>query len=215
MPERKNVNKKIPKRNRKEVQKQKQKQKQSKIVNVNIGSRTMRKARRSIQKTPPIQQIVNPVQYLYQASAPPPPLIHPVVQQAEHIYEQIGMARPLAGLHMYDRKIGGKVAEERKKDFERSLSVTPEAITRRRTTFKDVSPSTKDALDSVAGTSGRGRPKKYNTDDERAKAKKQQQKEYRARRNLEAQLGVPVTSATPIRPSSVLTRGAPRNEDDF
>jgi hypothetical protein len=116
---------------------------------------------------------------------------------------------------MYDRKIGGKVAEERKKDFARSLSITPDAITRRRTTFRDVSPSTKDALDSVAGTSGRGRPKKYNTGDERANARKQQQKEYRERRNLETQLGVPVTSATPIRSSSVLPRGAPRNKDAF
>lgn len=226
MPERKNVDKMIPKRKRKVVQKQKQKQKQkqSQIVNVNIGSSTVRKARKRVQKATPILQIVNPVQYLYQASASSKPLIPPVVKEAEKAYEQIGRVRPLARPNMYDRDIGAKSAEERKNDFERSLSVTPEVIARRRTKFGETSPLTQDALDSVAKGGARGRPQKYKTDEERKDAQRGQQKNYRERKRTEKELGVPAVTATPLtsrasnvdlRSSSVFSRGAPRNEDDF
>jgi len=213
MPKRKNVDKKMPK---KKGQKQKQKQKQSQIVNVNIGSNVrQRKVKRSTAKPAPIQQIVNPVQYLYQASAAPAPLIPPVVKEDEKAYEQIGRNRPLAHPNIYDRNIGAKSAEERNIDFERSLSDTPEAFVRRRTKFAETSPLTQDALDSVARGGARGRPPKYKTDEERNYAQREQQKNYRERKRTEKELGVPAVTATPLRSSSVFFRGAPRNEDDF
>jgi hypothetical protein len=53
-------------------QKQKQKQSQKQIVNIKIGERIRQAKRRRAGRIPLIQQTVQPVQYLYQASAPQP-----------------------------------------------------------------------------------------------------------------------------------------------
>jgi hypothetical protein len=90
MPERKNVDKKIPKKKRKAVQRQKQKQAQKQevkqVVNVKVGNDVIKRKRTRREdvkrgSTPQVPtQIVNPVRYLYQPNQPD--VIVPRVEQS-------------------------------------------------------------------------------------------------------------------------------------
>ena len=70
-------------------QKQKQKQRQSQVVNIKIGDVKKQAIRRRKRETKavPVQQTVQPVQYLYQATGSMP-------------YQNVGVSQPLASANI-------------------------------------------------------------------------------------------------------------------
>lgn len=74
-------------------QKQKQKQRQSQVVNIKIGDVKKQAIRRRKRETKavPVQQTVQPVQYLYQATGSMP-------------YQNVGVSQPLASANILGRE---------------------------------------------------------------------------------------------------------------